>query len=165
MPHAFRGSVLFARGGTDYIRRYCMNKTDRDLLERIYKNADMGRSSIGKVIEVCEDTALKGTLKQQYDNYNRVAMSAATLLRSAGGKVKPAKMANMGASAMISMDMLADKSSAHIAEMTLRGNDKGIKAIEDSLMDSPQADKNIVALAESLRDHIADNTRELLHFV
>lgn len=142
-----------------------MTSYNKEFLELIFKNADIGRNSIGKLIPKCEDGGLRSRLRSQYDDLNRICMSAATLIRSAGGAVKSAAAANFAASAMIALNVTSDRSNSNLASMVIKGNQRGIREIEQKLKAFPDADMRIVNLAKSLEKHLTENTLELKRYI
>ena len=57
-----------------------MNHHSKALLQSISKTADMGRSSLSQLLHACRDNAFCEVLRRQYDDSNRICLSAAALL-------------------------------------------------------------------------------------
>ncbi len=143
-----------------------MKQNDKALLQCIYKNAEMGRDSIARLVRRSGESGFTALLRAQYDDYNRVCMSAAALLQSRGRQPQGAPaMAKLSADAMIMAQTITDRSCDHLANMLIKGNEMGKKEIDDDLLNYADADSRIVNLARSLRAHISENTAELRRYV
>ena len=134
--------------------------------ELLLKNSDMGRDSLQKMIKSCKDNGLCETLKLQYDDTSRIYLSACALLGSSGEKPSDAPMtAKMMAGAMIAAAAVADKGPARLADMVVKGNERGIKEISDDLAKYDSADSRAKNLAVCLRDRLISNNNELKKYL
>ena len=100
---------------------------EEELLQYIYKSADMGCEGIRTVLDYVEDEKLKKTLREQLGTYQNLEQEAGRLLEERGeeaGGVGP--VARASTEVLSAGKLLMDHSASKIAEMTIQGNNMGI---------------------------------------
>lgn len=100
---------------------------ENELLQYVYKTADMGVTGIEAVLEYTTNAELRKVLRDQMSEYVCCRTQAEQLLaaRSDDGKgVNP--IAKMSAQAMTAGKLMVDSSPTKIAEMTIQGNSMGV---------------------------------------
>ncbi len=140
---------------------------NEELLIAIHKNAEMGKNSLGKLREKCEDNALLGIVNEQYEEYKRIYMAADTLLKANEGDDSgvPAT-AKLMSDMMLDLSAMMDNSTASFADMMLKGTERGIEEIEDAMTKCADGARvEIVNLAETLHKFLLRNKSELLTLV
>ncbi len=114
---------------------------ENELLQYVYKTADMGVVGIEAVLDYATDPELKKVLRDQMSEYVCCRTEAEQLLlaRSDDGKgVNP--IAKMSAEMMATGKLLVDPSTSSIAEMTIQGNNMGVSKTLRHLHDYPKHD-------------------------
>lgn len=143
-----------------------MNHHSKALLQSISKTADMGRSSLSHLLHACRDNAFCEVLRRQYDDSNRICLSAAALLGSSGEQADSAPvMSRMMSGIMVAASAVTDGSNGKFADMLVQGNNKGIAEIDRELLRCSGADARVRNLAVCLRDRLAANNRELQKYL
>lgn len=122
-----------------------------EFLNYIYQNSEMGVETINQLIDRCDNEQYKSLLESQlteYTNINKLAEEKINLLN------KEAKEINAFAKAssymMINMKTLLDNSPSHISEMLIQGSTMGIVDITKKIKEYPNAEKEILDLADKL---------------
>ncbi|MEG2633750.1 MAG: hypothetical protein RSA97_04075 [Oscillospiraceae bacterium] len=140
---------------------------DEQLLTAIHKTSEMGKNTLNKLKEKCEDNSFLAVIDRQYEEYKRFFMSADTLLKACEGDDSgvPAGSKVMG-DMMIDMASLRDKSTCHYADMVLKGTERGITELDDAMIKLSSAAKpETLNLAEALRSVLICNKSELLRII
>ena len=97
-----------------------MNLNDQELLQLVYKNAEMGRDGLDHLIERTEDRDFRRTLAEQFAEYQFVMDEARTRLDAFGQEPKGSStMAKTAAQWMGDMKCNMDSSSTNLAEMVI----------------------------------------------
>lgn len=132
-----------------------------ELLNYIYQNSEMGVTTINQLIGICDNEEYKALLQSQlteYTNINKLAEEKINELN------KEAKEINTFAKAstymMINMKTLLDNSPSHISEMLIQGGTMGIIDITKKIKEYPNADKEILNLADRLLKFEQKNIEE-----
>ena len=114
---------------------------ENELLQYVYKTADMGVVGIEAVMDYVTDPELKKVLRDQMSEYVCCRTEAEQMLlsRSEDGK-GPGLMAKMSAEAMATGKLMMDASTENIAEMTIQGNNMGVSKTLRHLHDYPKED-------------------------
>ena len=100
---------------------------DVELLQYVYKTADMGCEGIRSVLDHTQNASLKKELEDQHNEYLNIRNQAQSLLEARDERPK-----GVGTVARISADlvstgkMIADRTDSKIAEMAIEGNQMGI---------------------------------------
>ncbi len=127
------------------------NRQSAEILQSVYKNADMAYKSSGDVLVHCKNQKLHDEISSQLERYRSVASQARAELVRRGSVPKPyppyAKaMAKMG----IEMKTLQDPSTQKLAELMVRGTTMGIIDMQHALNRSSKAEERIRSEADKL---------------
>ena len=98
------------------------DRQSADILNSVYKNAEMAYESSGDVLRRCKNARLYSEIAKQRERYKNISAEALGELQRRGVRAQqtpPAAkaMAKMG----IAMQTMADTSSSHIAALMIRG--------------------------------------------
>ena len=143
-------------------------KMDMDLefLNYIYQNAEMGKSTIGQLINIVDNASFKQKLESQLKEYNEI-------FDIAHNKTEEAKKTSKGIASftklttylMININTLINKSPSHVAEMIIQGSTMGIIDVTKKLKEYKDANKDITALAQMLLTFEQQNVEEMKKFL
>lgn len=112
-------------------------KKDSEIIAEIYRNAQLGLTSIVDIIPEVDDEAIKEEIMREHEEYERICGEAASLAKKYGLELKepnPVKKAMMWSA--IKMGTASDNSAQNIAQMMLKGTMTGITSLRTSLTDS-----------------------------
>ena len=124
---------------------------NREFLNFIYQNAEMGITTLPRLLEAVTEDSLRGHLREQLRDYTEIAQQAERLMAEQGGSVKEVgTVQKMGAEMMTAMQTMKDDSPSHVAELLIKGSNTGIIEIQRHLNQYTQADPRIIGLAERL---------------
>lgn len=137
-----------------------------ELLTEVYKNADMERSVLTRLIRRSEDARFRTLLADQFTVYHAIMQETHDALNARGVLVRDViTFGKRMIFSSIAMHLRIDKTSSHMAEMLVRGNIMGIIDLTKALRDAQGADEAVVQLAERLRSAQKRHLDQLLHFV
>lgn len=111
-------------------------KKDSEILAEIYRNAQLGITSITDIMPEIDDEAIKEEIKREYEEYERICSEAATLAKKYNLELKepgPMKKAMMWTA--IKMGTASDNSAQNVAQMMLKGTIQGITSLKTSYTD------------------------------
>lgn len=143
-----------------------MTTDNREFLNKIYQNAQMGSNSITYVSEKTDDTKLLSQLQIQLQEYNEIASEAANaLLENDNIPKEKGPLAQVGLWSSVQMNTLVDKSASHIAEMMMQGNSMGVIDMAKALRKYKNAEKETIALGEKLIKTEEENFQRMKTFL
>lgn len=129
---------------------------ETEMLQYIYKTADMGVSGIDAVLKRLEESPVKEALEGQRKDYERIGREARRLLERQGAEVTQAGGAAKASAHWMAAGKLAlDHSPSKVAEMTIQGTTMGITKTLKHLHDNPdggeavELGQQLLALQES----------------
>ncbi len=111
-------------------------KSDSEILAEIYRNAQIGLTSIVDLLPEVEDETMKEELMRQHEEYEKVCSEAAQLAKKFDLDLRepsPIKKAMMWSA--IKMNAATDSSRQNIAQMMIKGTVNGITSLKTSLTD------------------------------
>lgn len=132
-----------------------------ELLNYIYQNSEMGVSTINQLIGICDNEEYKALLQSQlteYTNINKLAEEKINELNKEAKEINTFSKASTYM--MINMKTLLDNSPSHISEMLIQGGTMGIIDITKKIKEYPNADKEILDLADRLLKFEQKNIEE-----
>lgn len=132
-------------------------KKDSEILAEIYRNAQLGLTSISDIMPEIDDETIKEEIKREYEGYEQICARAAALALKYDIELKspsPIKKAMMWSA--IKMNAASDNSAQNIAQMMIKGTVQGITSLKTSLTDGgrfmdeevKQLLKDMIALEE-----------------
>ena len=139
---------------------------DTELLQYVYKTADMGCTGIQSVLDYTQSAPLKNKLKDQYKEYSDLRKQAQSLLQARQDPPEGADiLAKVSADFMTAGKMMVDHTDSKIAEMTIQGNQMGINKTIKHLHDYSGQNGTTRALAEKLLATEQANAEQLKSFL
>ena len=132
------------------------------LLQYISQNTEMGKSSIKQLIEVVKNEEFRRVVESQYREYDEMYDLAHQALEKRNKEAKSVSpMAKISSYIMINVNAMADGSVSSMAEMMMKGSNKGIIEITKHLNDMQKADPDVRKLAERLLKFEQRNVEQL----
>lgn len=137
-----------------------MDKND-ELLNYIHQNSEMGKDTIKHLIDVTKDEEYKTMLQQQFNEYKIINDTAEQKLRERNKEAKDINILSKASTyIMINLNTLANKTPSHISEMLIQGSTMGIVDITKKIKEYPNADIQILDLANKLLQFEQSNIEE-----
>ena len=140
-----------------------------ELLEYIYKNAEMGSYSLTKLIEGLngKENKIKKVVEDEIKGYEKYLEDSKKLIEKHDYDLKEnGLMAKMGASMGIKKETMIDNSDAAIAHMIIEGLTMGVVDISSKINNyKDDADKKILNLAKSFLKFQEDEIERLKSFL
>ena len=141
------------------------NLPERELLQYIYKTADMGCEGIDAVEKHAEKKMLE-ELKKERVEYENIRSDADLMIRQGGDEpAGSGMMAKMGADMMTAAEMMMDDSRSKIAEMMIQGTTMGIVKTIRHLKDYEGDDEKARKLGERLLNVQEENVEKMKAFL
>ncbi len=140
---------------------------DSDLLQFVHKNAEMGKGTIPKVLEMVEEPEMRKALRQQLKEYEDIAGQAEDAIRRRGRKPQdPGAISDAMSEAALHMKTLTDQSPSHIAEMMIRGSTMGtVQMVRRIHNNKDHSDREALDLANRLLKTEESNIQQLKNFL
>lgn len=139
---------------------------DRQMLQFIMKNAEMGCRGINDIKHYSNTAKMARELRSQNLEYGHIYHNAHNMLRNIGGESKHIHpfVASM-ARAKTKREMKAEDSDAHIAEMMINGNTMGVKKIARRMRQYNGLNKDVAQLAGKLMETQQNNIESMKSFL
>lgn len=145
-----------------------MNENN-ELLEYIYKNADMGVKSTTKLINLLNksDNKIKNIVEGELKGYENFLKKSKSLLKKNKATPKGNNiMVNIVSSITMDMEFMKDNSDSKIADILIRGFTMGNIEIDKKIDKyKDDVDKNILKLAKELKKFGEENINLLKPFL
>lgn len=104
-----------------------MREAEINLLNELYRNSELGKLSLEKVIKHCEDGELKHVLLSSYEEFDLFSGTVAAEITERGDTPKNNNVfKNTMMKTSIAMTTAFDNSSNKLADMVVQGNNMGI---------------------------------------
>lgn len=137
-----------------------------ELLNFIYKNAQMGQESIGYLLKVVDDPRMRQHLRRQQEEYAGIMEDAHGMMQEDhAGAQGVGAVAKMSAYMMVNMKTMVDKTPSHIAQMMIEGSTKGTIEITKKLKLYKGVDQPAEKLGRRLLAMEEDNIEKLKKFL
>lgn len=140
-----------------------------ELLEYIYKTAEMGSYSLTKLIECLngKENKIKKVVEDEIKGYEKYLEDSKKLIEKHDYDLKESGlMAKMGAAMGIKKETMIDNSDASIAHMIIEGLTMGVVDISSKINNyKDDADKKILNLAKSFLKFQEDEIERLKTFL
>lgn len=124
---------------------------DQQLLNGIYRNAEMGKETIARLIKETDDVTFRKVMEAQLTEYQAIFDQSQQQLQQR--RQAPEGLSGMEKAATymaMKMNTLADKTSSHMAEMLIEGSTMGVVDMQKQLNACSQADAAVRRLGERL---------------
>lgn len=136
-----------------------------EILEYIYKDANMGAESITTLIKTLQskDNKIKHVLEEELKKYEEYIKKSEKQLKKLKVELKEfSTMAKMSSWMGIKMEMLKDNSDARIADMLIKGLTMGTIDMNKKIDNYEKiVDKDILKLAKEFRSFQEDSIEKL----
>lgn len=127
-----------------------MEKSDLQLLNRIFQDAQVGMLSIDKVLKKLEDEKLKNLFKKQFDSYEKFGEKCNAIAIGNDEEIKEnGFFKKLKQTTMIYFSLWADKTPRHIVEMMITGTVMGI-------VDAIKAEKDFKTKNEEIKTLVVE---------
>lgn len=142
-------------------------KDSNNLLNSIYKNTDMGITSINELLaNGSKNEAFREQIKHQSNEYKEIKTEAENILKQKGFQPKGIssfykKMADVSVKANVNSDI----SVAHCAQMMIKGSTMGINKIAKGMRENDNITEQERNLAEKLLNTEQENIEKLIRFL
>lgn len=119
-----------------------------ELLNKMYKNMNMGKESTLDLITKVNDSALKSDMTQQLNGYEGMLQKITEHLRAAGEEPREENfITKVSAKVGTAFNTMMDDSSSHIADMMIQGSTMGMTDTTKLLRDYENTDASEAALS------------------
>lgn len=111
-------------------------KKDSEILAEIYRNAQLGLTSISDILPEIDDECIKEEIMREHEEYEKICSQAASLAKKYDLELKepnPMKKAMMWSA--IKMGTANDNSAQNVAQMMIKGTVTGLTSLKSSLSD------------------------------
>lgn len=140
-----------------------------ELLEFIYKTAEMGSFTLTKLINELKDkeNKIKKVVEDEIKGYEKYIKESKKLIDKGKYELKEnSLMSKMGASMGIKKETRVDNSDAAIAHMIVEGLTMGVVDISTKINNYKEvADKKVISLAEDFLKFQEDEIERLKEFL
>ena len=124
-----------------------MNETVQ-LLQDVVRNARTGQDAVEHLMEKVAEDRMRDELIREKEDYAVTRRQSEQALANAGGRAEPVgPLAKAGMWAGLEMETLADRSTAHIAEIVIQGATMGVIEMTKALNSYDGADASARDLA------------------
>lgn len=136
------------------------------LLNYIYQNAGMGIETIRKLIDMSKDEDFKKMLNSQLEEYKMICKKAEEKIEDLNKEAKDNNIfSKIGTYLIINFNTLMNKTSSNLSELLIHGSTVGIVDIIRSMKKYPNADKDVIKLANKLLKLEENNVEECKRYV
>lgn len=112
-------------------------KNDSEILAEVYRNAQLGLTSIVDLLPEVDDEEMKEELTRQHEEYEKICSEAAQIAAKLQLELKepsPVKKAMMWSA--IKLNTASDNSRSNVAQMMIKGTVQGITSLKTSMTES-----------------------------
>ena len=128
-------------------------KEEMQILNEVYKNADMAASSLKTIMPKLYDEEFAAEIGAQMEEFKNFSAKAEKSIRGRGGKPKgTSKVVNAMTWMGIQRKTALDVSTSHMADMVIQGNTKGITEMMKKVHQNKAAGHFANELAKELMD-------------
>lgn len=139
---------------------------NKELLESIYKNAEMGRDSIEYLTEHTDSPKFRDALSRQQMEYQSIMDDARKMLGDHGHSPQGVGMMAKGsAKMMVGAKTMIDPTVGNMAEMMINGSNKGIVKLTSELNGYKHLDSSVHELADRLLKTEENNITQMKTFL
>lgn len=139
---------------------------DNELLNEIYRNAELSKDILGRLIKVCKDSSFRCVMASQFAEYHAILLETEERIAGRGEAPDAYNMLlRRPIYCGMHVNLWIDSTSSHLAEMLIQGSSMGLIEVARAQNRYDEAEKSTRALAERLRTAEEANIRQLLQFV
>ncbi len=127
-----------------------MEKTDLQLLNRIFQDAQVGMLAIDKILKKLEDEKLKSLFKKQFESYEKFGEKCNAIAVGNDEEIKENNFfKKLKQSTMLYFSLWTNKTPRHIVEMMITGTVMGI-------VDAIKAEKDFKTKNEEIKNLVVE---------
>ena len=127
-----------------------MEKTDLQLLNRIFQDAQVGMLAIDKILKKLEDEKLKSLFKKQFESYEKFGEKCNAIAVGNDEEIKENNFfKKLKQSTMLYFSLWTNKTPRHIVEMMITGTVMGI-------VDEIKAEKDFKTKNEEIKNLVVE---------
>lgn len=143
-----------------------MRGKDLELLQWIYKNAEMGCTMIPQVMELTQNQKLNKVLRDQLKEYDAIAQESAKLVMNEGKWPKdPSPFSVAMGDMMLRMRNRGADPVSKLSAMMIKGSTNGTIQMTRRLREYPEATQSLQSLGERLLKTEERNIQQLKQFL
>ncbi len=132
-----------------------------ELLNYIHQNSEMGTNTIKQLVDISKDEEYKKMLQSQFEEYKMIYDTTDEKIKGLNEETKDINVFSKASTyVMINLNTLVNKTSSHISEMMIKGSTMGIIDITKRIKEYPNADQEILDLANKLLKLEQNNVEE-----
>ncbi len=137
-----------------------------ELLNFVYKNSEMGITTIEQLNEIVKDEAFRKHLDAELKEYRAIYSAAEELLKEHGCREEGlSALEKTRTYLMLGIQTLTDRTVSHIAEIMITGSNMGILDATKKLKEYRNAESKIRELMERLLRFEENNVQRLKEFL
>ena len=143
-----------------------MEQDELELLNNIYRNAEMGRDGLYFVLRKADDTAFRKLVETQLMEYQNVMDEAEQKLRQAGSAPQGnAACAKMMVRLTASRKAARDNSPSALADMLIQGSSMGVTKIMKQISRYQNRSEEYLDLASRLQKTEENNIHQMKQYL
>lgn len=132
-----------------------------ELLNYIHQNSEMGKNTIKQLIDISQDEEYKEMLQSQLEEYKMIYDTTDEKIKELNKQAKDINVFSKASTyVMVNLNTLVNKTPSHISEMLIQGSTMGIIDITKKIKEYPNADKEILEIANKLLKLEQNNIEE-----
>jgi len=132
-----------------------------ELLNYIHQNSEMGQDTIKQLVGISKDEEYKKMLQSQLEEYKMIYDTTDEKIKELNKQAKDINVFSKASTYfMVNLNTLVNKTPSHISEMLIQGSTMGIIDITKKIKEYPNADKEILDLANKLLKLEQNNVEE-----
>ena len=132
-----------------------------ELLNYIHQNSEMGQDTIKQLVGISKDEEYKKMLQSQLEEYKMIYDTTDEKIKELNKQAKDINVFSKASTYfMVNLNTLVNKTQSHISEMLIQGSTMGIIDITKKIKEYPNADKEILDLANKLLKLEQNNVEE-----
>jgi hypothetical protein len=132
-----------------------------ELLNYIHQNSEMGQDTIKQLVGISKDEEYKKMLQSQLEEYKMIYDTTDRKIKELSKEAKDINVFSKASTyVMVNLNTLMNKTPSHISEMLIQGSTMGIIDITKKIKEYPNANKEILDLANKLLKLEQNNVEE-----
>jgi len=132
-----------------------------EFLNYIHQNSEMGQDTIKQLVGISKDEEYKKMLQSQLEEYKMIYDTTDKKIKELNKQAKDINVFSKASTYfMVNLNTLVNKTPSHISEMLIQGSTMGIIDITKKINEYPNADKEILDLANKLLKLEQNNVEE-----
>lgn len=143
-----------------------MKRDDAMILKEIQKNTQMGMTAIDTILDKIGDDDFSLQLSKQSLRYSEIHnMALDKILENQGEVYRGNQISDMMLKSNIHMNTVLDISKGHLAELMIRGSNRGITSMWKVMKHNQLATGYAMELAQELVDFEEENIEKLKEYL